>query len=143
MFTDRRYPADAITMSDTVEASWSEGDFLGLLSSYPQIAMNLIRITAQRLQEMQERVRELATLRAEHRIAHAVLRLAKQTGRSTSSGVAIQVPLRRKDIADIAGTTLHTASRLLAAWEKAGILANRSRMLTVRRLAELRAIAEN
>src|SRR5947209_14113258 len=41
MFTDRRYPADGITMSDTVEASWSDADFRALLSSYPAIAFNL------------------------------------------------------------------------------------------------------
>ena len=142
MFTGCRYAADAVTMSETVEASWSEADFMALVAAYPQIAFNLIRIVGERLQEMQERVRELATHSAERRIAQAVLRLARQTGRSTSAGIAIGVPLRRKDIADIAGTTLHTASRLLAAWEKAGILVNNKRILTVRRMPELRAIAQ-
>jgi CRP-like cAMP-binding protein len=69
--------------------------------------------------------------------------IRSQPGRKTFAGIAIGIPLRRKDVADIAGTTLHTASRLLSAWEKAGILVNRKRMLTVARMADLRAIAED
>ena len=143
LFTDRRYSADAVAMSDTVEASWSQTDFLALLGPYPQIALNLIQVIGERLLELQERVRELATRSADRRIANALLRLVEQRGRRTSGGIAIDVPLRRKDLADMTGTTLHTASRLLSAWEKAGIIANRKRILTVARMAELRAIAED
>lgn len=143
LFTDRRYPADAITMCETVEASWSETDFQDLLGAFPDIAVSLIRIVGRRLQEMQERVRELVTGSAERRIAMTMLRLAAQTGSRTSAGIAIGVPLRRKDLADIAGTTLHTASRVLSAWERAGIVARHQRILTVLRSSELRAIIED
>ena len=141
LFTNGRYPADAVTMSETLEASWSETDFLSLVDSHPPIAVNLIRIIGTRLREMQDRVRELSTVNAERRIAHTVLRLAGQNGRKTSAGIALDVPLRRKDIAELAGTTLHTASRLLSGWEKAGTITNRKRILTIARPAELRAIA--
>lgn len=143
IFTDRRYPADAITMCETVEASWSEADLQHLLGAFPDIAVSLIRIVGRRLQEMQERVRELATGSAERRIAATVLRLAAQAGSRTSAGIAIGLPLRRKDLADMAGTTLHTASRVLSAWGRAGIIAKSERILTVIRLSELRAIIDD
>ena len=142
MFTDRRYLADAITMSETLEASWSEAEFHDLLGFHPEIAVNLVRVIGRGLQEMQERVRELATRSVEGRVASSILRLAEQTGNSTSAGTKLGIPLRRKDIADIAGTTLHTASRLLSAWEKAGLITNGKRILTLVRVPELRAIAE-
>lgn len=88
-------------------------------------------------------MRELATQRAERRVAHALLRLARQAGRSTIDGTAIELPLRRKDVADIAGTTLHTASRILTSWEKAGLLATDSQRLTIRRPSEISRIAED
>ena len=65
-----------------------------------------------------------------------------QAGLSTLDGTAIEFPLRRKDVADISGTTLHTASRILTGWEKAGLLTTRNRRLTVRKPAELLRIAE-
>lgn len=142
LFTDRRYPADAIALVETLEASWSEDELLGLMAAYPQIAINVIRIIGRRLQEVQERVRELATQRAERRVAHALLRLARQAGHCTIDGTAIEFPLRRKDVADISGTTLHTASRILTSWEKAGFLATRDRRLTVRQPSKILRISE-
>lgn len=143
LFTDGRYPADAVTMSETLEASWSEVELLELMARFPQIAINVIHVIGKRLQEVQERVRELATQRADRRVAHAVLRLARQAGHSTVDGTAIKFPLRRKDVADISGTTLHTASRILTAWEKAGLLVTSNQHLTIRQPAELRRIAED
>jgi CRP-like cAMP-binding protein len=93
LFTDGRYPADAITLAETLEASWSEAELLDLIHRHPQIGVNVIRIIGRRLQEVQERVRELATQRAERRVAHAVLRLARQAGHSTIDGTGDRVPI--------------------------------------------------
>lgn len=120
LFTDRRYPADADTLTDAAEVSWSERVLLDLMNRHPQVAINAVRIVGHRLQEAQNRVRELATQRAERRVAHAILRLMRQAGKETVDGTVIGFPLRRKDIADIAGTTLYSVSRILTAWEKAG-----------------------
>lgn len=143
LFTDGRYPADAVTLVETWEASWSEAELLELTNRYPQIAINIIWIIGKRLQEVQDRVRELATQRAERRIAHAVLRLARQAGHSTVDGTAIVFPLRRKDVADIAGTTLYTASRILTGWEKAGLLVSHNQRLTLRHPPAIGRIAED
>ena len=143
LFTDGRYPADAVTLAETLEASWSEAELLDLIHLHPQIGVNVIRIIGRRLQEVQDRVRELATQRAERRVAHAVLRLAHQAGHSAIDGTAIEFPLRRKDVADIAGTTLHTASRILTAWQKAGFLLTHNQRLTIRQPSEILRIAED
>ncbi|MGH6818359.1 MAG: Crp/Fnr family transcriptional regulator, partial [Methylovirgula sp.] len=143
LFTDGRYPADAVTLAETLEASWSEAELLELMGRHPQIAINVIRIIGKRLQEVQERVRELATQRAERRVAHAVLRLAEQAGHRTGDGTAIEFPLRRRDLADISGTTLHTVSRILTAWAKAGLLVTRNRRLTIRKPSKILKIAED
>ena len=142
LFTDHRYPADAEAMTDALEASWSEGDLLALMRRHPQIAINALKIVGERLQEAQNRLRELSTQRVEQRVAHAILRFARQAGRKTDDGTAIAFPLRRKDVADICGTTLYSVSRVLTAWEKAGWLVTRDRRLTVRRPSEIRRIAE-
>jgi CRP/FNR family transcriptional regulator, nitrogen oxide reductase regulator len=143
LFTDREYPADAITMTDSLEISWSEAELLDLIGRHPQIAINVIKIIGKRLKEAQERVRELSTQSAERRVAHTVLRLARQAGQSTRNGIAIEFPLRRKDIADISGTTLHTASRILTAWEKAGLLFSDNQRLTIRRPSAIQRIADD
>lgn len=143
LFTGGRYPADAVALEDTLEASWSEAELRALMFKHPQIAMNIIRIIADRLQEAQARVRELATQRVEQRVAHAVLRLVRQAGHGTIDGTAIAFPLRRKDVAEFSGTTLYTVSRILTAWEKAGLLSSDNQQLTIRSPLALLKIAES
>jgi CRP-like cAMP-binding protein len=70
---------------------------MDLMGRYPQIATNTIRIIGRRLQEMQNRM--VTPQRTEWRIAHALVRLAQQCGRSTKAGTTVPFPLRRKDIA--------------------------------------------
>jgi len=142
LFTDHRYPADAETLSDCVEVSWNEAALASLMSRHSAMAINFIRIIGRRLQEAQERMRELATQRVEQRIAHTLLRLSRRAGRATAEGTTIELPLRRKDIADICGTTLHSASRILTPWEKAGWLTTREQHLTIREIAKIRRVSE-
>jgi CRP-like cAMP-binding protein len=143
LFTDRRYPADAETITDAVEVSWSEADLLSLMNRHPRVAVNALTIAGKRLQEAQERLRELATQPVGRRIAHMLLRLAGRFGHRGSDGCAIAIPLRRKDIADICGTTLYSVSRVLTAWEKQGFVMTRDQHLTLVKLANIRRIAEN
>ncbi len=143
LFTNGRYPADAVTLAATREASWSEADLHELMSRYPQVAINMIRVIGRRLQEVQDRLREASTQRAAQRVARAVLRLAQQAGHDTSDGTAIGFPLRRRDVADISGTTLYTASRFLTTWEKRGLLVSRNRHLVLCRASEIQQIAED
>lgn len=142
LFTDRLYPAEAVTLDDSLEISWSEADLHALIGRHPRIAINLLGIVGRRLAEAQDRIRELSTQRVERRIAHALLRLADQAGQDGARGTTIPFPLTRKDLAAVAGTTLHTASRILTAWEKAGIVATDRQHVTLRQPAEVQRIAD-
>ena len=142
LFTDGYYPADATALVETVETSWSEAEFFRLMAVHPCVAINAIRMIGRRLQEAQHRIREIATQSAERCIGHALLRLARSSGRKTAEGIAILFPLRRQDVADIAGTTHFTVSRVLAGWEKAGLVVSRQQTITLRRIEALRKIAE-
>jgi CRP-like cAMP-binding protein len=64
----------------------------------------------------------MSTEQVERRIAHTLLRLVKQAGRKTAQGIEIDFPISRQDIAEMTGTTLHTVSRTLSAWETQGLV---------------------
>lgn len=141
LFTNHLAPADAIAAQPSQVISWSEADLLDLINLYPCIAVNIIRIIGSRLAEAQDRVREMATQRAEQRIAHTILRLISQAGHSADGWAAIDIPLRRKDIAEASGTTLHTASRTIAAWQKSGVLESHEQQLRIIDIPALERIA--
>ncbi|MDT7527777.1 Crp/Fnr family transcriptional regulator [Sphingopyxis sp. SE2] len=142
LFTKRPLPADAVVAETALVLSWSEADLALLIDAHPPIAINIIRIVGARLADAQDRVRELSTQRAEQRIAHTLLRLVTQAGQENRGDIAIDLPLRRKDVAEISGTTLHTASRTLSAWAKAGLLTSHDHRLVLHDLSAITNIAE-
>ena len=81
------------------------------------------------------------TERVGQRLAHTLLRLARQCGRQTDEGVLIAHPLTRQELAQLTGTTLHTVSRTLAAWQADGVLKSDRRRLLVRSTRQLEALA--
>jgi CRP-like cAMP-binding protein len=144
LFTDGAYPAEATTVLDSIEASWPESRLLELIDRHPRIGVNIVRILGRRIREVQERLRELATQRVERRIAHILLRLAAGAGKSDhGDGTTIDFPLGRNDIAEMCGATLHTISRVMTAWEKAGLVASGRQRVTIRDIVRIREIAED
>ena len=85
----------------------------------------------------------MSTQEVERRVAHAVLRLTKQAGRAAEGGIRIDFPITRQDIAEMTGTTLHTVSRILSAWEGDGLVEGGRQKLTVRDVTRLQALADS
>lgn len=136
------YPGTVVAVHDTHLFAWPVSAIRQLMTKYAQIAMNAVAVLGSRYQEMQSRLRELSTETVERRIAHTLLRLARQAGRRTSQGIEISFPMSRQDLAELAGTTLHTVSRTLSAWEKEGIVLSAHRHIIVCRHEALAAITE-
>ncbi|HEV7433856.1 MAG TPA: helix-turn-helix domain-containing protein, partial [Pseudorhizobium sp.] len=55
----------------------------------------------------------------------------------------IDFPISRQDIAEMTGTTLHTVSRILSAWEGKGLVEGGRQKLLVRDVVALSALAED
>jgi CRP/FNR family transcriptional regulator, nitrogen oxide reductase regulator len=142
LFTKTGYPASATAVVDSIAARWDQSATRRLLDRHPRIVMNALTIVGHRLQELQNRYRELATERVEQRIARAVLRLGKVT-RSDDAAVSISFPLSRQDIAEMTGTTLHTVSRILSAWEQRGVVDGGRMRVVIRNPEALLAIADD
>ncbi len=109
-----------------------DSDFLKeMMQSRPYLSAGLMQLMTGYIMEMQERYRELATERVERRIALTVLRLAGQIGKRISEDkLMIELHLSRQDIAETAGTTLFTVSRVFAEWERQGLIeAGRERVV--------------
>ena len=78
---------------------------------------------------------------AESRAARLFLTLAERTGRHDGPATFIPITLSRQDIADLLGTTLETAIRLMSRWHKESVILTEGEGFTVPDLAALRSIA--
>ncbi|MFC5387380.1 Crp/Fnr family transcriptional regulator [Aquamicrobium segne] len=111
------YPATALAVLDCVVLIWNGQLWNEFVQKWPGFGLNTYKMVGVRLNDVQTQVIEMATQQVERRVAHALLRLAHQSGRKTDNGILIDFPISRQDIAEMTGTTLHTVSRLLTAWE--------------------------
>ena len=138
----QHYPATATAVVDSVLLAWPSGAWPRLIERCPSLAANTLQTVGARLQQTITRVVEMSTQQVEQRIAHALLRLANQSGRKVERGVEIDFPISRQDIAQMTGTTLHTVSRTLSAWESRGLVESDRQKIIVRELNQLLVLAE-
>ncbi|MEJ2431736.1 MAG: Crp/Fnr family transcriptional regulator, partial [Pseudolabrys sp.] len=137
-----RYPATATAVDDSVVLAWPAAVWPRLVEKYPALATNALQTVGSRLQETHTRVVEMSTEQVERRVAHALLRLMRQAGRKVEEGVEIDFPITRQDIAEMTGTTLHTVSRILSAWETQGLVeGGRRQRIVIRDPDKLVALA--
>ena len=126
------YPGTATAVSESIALAWQMSNWDVFLDRHPALAVNAMQTMGGRLQEAHTRLKEMATEEVERRVAHAVLRLANQSGRKEPGGIRIDFPVSKQDIAEMTGTTLHTVSRILSAWEAAGLVEGGRQKLLVR-----------
>jgi len=138
----KRYPATATAVDDSVALAWPSATWPRLVSRFPALATNTLQTIGSRLQETHTRVVEMSTQQVEQRVAHALLRLAKQAGHKVEHGVEIGFPISPQDIAQMTGTTLHTVSRILSGWEQRGLIESGRQRIVVREPHKLLVLAE-
>ena len=116
------YPGTATAATDSVVLFWPSELWPQFVEHNDQMAASAIQTIGRQLEEAHTRIREMSTQEVERRVAHAILRLTLQAGRKEESGIQIAFPISRQDIAEMTGTTLHTVSRILSAWEARGLV---------------------
>jgi CRP/FNR family transcriptional regulator, nitrogen oxide reductase regulator len=136
------YPATATAVVDSVALAWPSPSWPRLVEKHPALAVNALLTVGGRLQDAHTRVVELSTEQVERRVAHALLRLAEQAGRKIEDAVEIDFPISRQDVAEMTGTTLHTVSRILSAWEARGWVEGGRQRIVIRDPHTLFVLAE-
>jgi CRP-like cAMP-binding protein len=136
------YPATAIAAVDSIALAWPSSSWQRLTAKYPSLASSALQTVGSRLQDTQTRVIELSNEQVEQRVAHALLRLARQAGRKVEAGIEIDFPISRQDIAEMTGSTLHTVSRILSAWENLGLVEGGRQRIVLKDSHRLHLLAE-
>lgn len=120
VFDGTPYSATAQTMEPTAVVSIARKDYLSLLQRYPSVAIAVVGELTRRLRSALVLARSLAVEKVTQRIARLLLKLASANGRAADDGMVIDIPLTRQDIADMTGTTVETAIRVLSRFRRMG-----------------------
>jgi len=118
--------------------SWELAEFESLSQRFPVLLRNSVRLLTQRMRILEGRVHEFATERVPQRLARVLLRLIAE---SKSSLASAPVELSCEELAQMAGTTLFTVSRLLCEWPAQGIIRPERNAILFENLPGLIAVA--
>jgi CRP/FNR family cyclic AMP-dependent transcriptional regulator len=105
--------ATAVALDDSELLLIRRDDFLKMLHSFPQIAINLLRELASRLRRADAQIKSLSLQDATGKVASTILRRADDAGRIKHGMVEIsELPLQQ-DLANMSGTSRETISRVI------------------------------
>ena len=142
MDEERGYLVTATALTGMDMAIWSRAKAIELSKQFPEIHARLDAQLAQNVEVLLGRVHTVSEGRVSQRLARVLLELAERHGEPRPPGVAILPPLTRQDLAALTGTTLYSASRMLADWEHKGLLTTSRGSVRIRDVDGLTTIAE-
>jgi CRP/FNR family cyclic AMP-dependent transcriptional regulator len=133
----RSATVSAIEKSDTL--SFAREDFTRFIQHSPGVILKLLVAMSQRLRQADQKIARLALASAAGRVAMALLELlTEQGGRAVDRGIAIDLRLTRKELADLAGVARETLVRTLAEFQQRGWIWLDKRTIVVLKQAMLR-----
>jgi len=117
------YSAQAL--EDSVLMKIRSNDFLSLLEKYPEINKNYNVTIDRHLREAYSSLKNMAFEKVERRIARHLIKFANNTGEQLDVGLKLGVKLSRQEIANLTGTTIETAIRVMSKFKKEKIIAEK------------------
>ncbi len=131
IFDGESRSANVIALEDSEVFVLKRGDFLDLLEKHPKIAIALLQELAIRLRRSDQQIEGLSLSDAESRIAMSIIRLAEDLGVIKLGQVIIDNLPFQQDVANMAGTSRETVSRMLKLLERKGWIQRRGRQLII------------
>ncbi|OIO62019.1 MAG: Crp/Fnr family transcriptional regulator [Candidatus Marinimicrobia bacterium CG1_02_48_14] len=123
--------ANVIALEKTLVYMIDRSDFLDLLERNPLISIALLKELANRLRRSDQHIEALSLSDAEGKIALVILRIAEEYGIHHRGCVTVNNLPLQQDIANMAGTTRETVSRMLKNLEKKHWIEREGHKLTI------------
>ncbi len=125
-----------VAVDDVVVCDAPAGQFLGAMTTHPRLAAKVAMVLARQLFELEQVVERTASDPAATRLAELLLRVARRDGTWT----AVE-GMSEADLARMIGASRETVSRLVADWERQGIVRGRPRLIELADEAALQRLS--
>ena len=120
LWPDCKHNSSAQAVQPCTALVWDSSTFAKLLENFTLLRRNTVRALEERMQELEQRFREISTEDVPSRLSSELIRLSSRFGYGSDGNGEIR--LSHTDLAQLTGTTLSTVSRLLSRWQKLGIV---------------------
>ena len=140
VFEGKRFPASAVALEPSTVLRVPERAFFATIDAHPEMTRSLLQGLMARQFEITRRLADLSAP-VERRIARLLLTLASRLGRPGEGRVEIPLALSRQEIAELTGTTVETAIRVMSRWGKEDLVVTTPDGFVVKDETALRQIA--
>lgn len=123
--------ANAIAIEESKVLILKRHDFLLFLERFPKIAISLLTEMAGRIRKSDQQIESLSLSDAEHRIGITLIRMAEELGTIRQGKVEISNLPYQQDIANMAGTSRETVSRMMKILEEKGFIKRSGHNLSI------------
>ena len=123
--------ANALAQENCELFAINKEDFLDILKHHPAVSYNVMSELAKRLRKSDQQIEALSLSDAEHRIGVSLLNLAEDMGVIRKGKVTIQNLPFQQDIANMAGTSRETVSRVLKILENKNMIFKEGHTLVI------------
>lgn len=124
-FFDRSpYPATAEAVQETELIVIRIDDFNELLMKYPEMTMKVMQIMGKKILDLQERIQGFISKDVQHRLTHALKKLADEHRVKKGEGIYINLRITNQDFANMVGTSRETINRTLNEMKKKKLLSS-------------------
>ena len=123
--------ANAIAIEESDVLILKRHDFLLFLERFPRIAISLLTEMAGRIRKSDQQIESLSLSDAEHRIGITLIRMAEELGTIRQGKVEISNLPYQQDIANMAGTSRETVSRMMKILEDKGFIKRSGHRLSI------------
>lgn len=142
LFHSHAYPVTCVVMEETVLGVIMNDDLEKLVESNGKMALSILKILNQHLWTLQTKLTQMVFGNVESKTAELLLQLYREHGTENKKGHLITVPLSRQELANMAGTTRESMSRMLSKWKKEGIIEMQGKKIIINDLDTLKMYLE-
>lgn len=140
-YESRPYPASAITLEAVTCIVIPRSAFFALLETCPTFVRGLLVGLSFRLIDLTRRISEVSGGRVEGRFALLFTKLAERLGELQGDGtIRLPIALSRQDLADLTGTTIETAIRVMSRWGQDGLVTTEKAGFVIARPQDLETL---
>jgi len=134
--------ASVVTIRPVDVAVLTRHDFGSFVTEKPQAAIRVMETLSERLRAANQKLEQAHFQPVSQRLAGVLYDLSQRQGMPGTQGIELVVPLTQGELASIAGGARQTVNRLLATWERAGLIRREGRtQWWILRPDELRSIS--
>jgi CRP/FNR family transcriptional regulator len=121
--TGSRPDDHASALTDVELCSFDHRDLRELVTQHPDIALRMLHAVTTRLETTERMLSDLTSSDVEARLAGYLLDLpARRSEQGAAGRLEVDLPLAKKDVASLLGTTPETLSRKLALFAEQGLV---------------------